>query len=65
MEVKRNTSVTLSANDIEQLIIDGLKKRGYVADNYSVIFDMRSRIEGFGTAEYEVTSFRGARVDIE
>ena len=61
MEIKKNITIELSEQDVQEIIVDYLTRKGYKITN--VRFLVGSKIEGFGMDEHEVRHFQGACVN--
>lgn len=62
MEIKKNITIELSENDVKDIIVDYLKREGYVVVAKDVRLSVGSRLEGYGMAEHPVNYFEGAFV---
>lgn len=60
MQIKKNITIELSEKDVKEIIADYLNKKGYKITVDDVNISVGSRIEGYGTGEYEVNYFKAA-----
>jgi hypothetical protein len=65
MEIKENITINLSEEDVKEIIVDYLNKKGYKVKSDNVKLSIGSRLEGYGMMEHEVTYFKGAYVNCE
>lgn len=66
MNIITNTTITLSQNDVSDIIKQYLKTKGYtIADDMKIDYRITTRTEGFGCNEYPVKVFNNAFVEIE
>lgn len=63
MEIKKNITINLSDDDVKEIIVDYLKREGYDITTNDVSFSISSRCEGYGTAEHNVSYFKGACIN--
>jgi hypothetical protein len=64
MDIKRSVSITITPDEIKQIITRSLKEEGYDIANCAISFNVKNECEGYGMMEHEVTRFRGATVEI-
>lgn len=57
MLLNYNTTIHLSAEEVEKIIKDFLEKEGFVTTSLS--FDVHREICGIGPAEHECINFKG------
>lgn len=62
MDIKKNITITLSEEDVKEIISDYLNRNGYVVKKDNVTLSVGSRIEGYGMGEHPVNYFQCASV---
>jgi hypothetical protein len=62
MNIKTSIKIELSVDDVKEIIINYLKNEGYDFSVGDVVFNIRTRYEGYGMAERPVDYFDGAYV---
>jgi hypothetical protein len=62
MNIKTSIKIELSADDVKGIIINYLENEGYDFSVDDVVFNIRTRYEGYGMAEHPVGYFDGAYV---
>lgn len=63
MNIKKNTTINLSKEDVKEIISEYLSNNGFKVKKDDITFSVGSRIEGYGMGEYEVNYFKGALVN--
>ncbi len=63
MKAKKNITINLSEDDVKQVIVDYLKRKGYEVTNNDVRLSVGSRSEGYGMSERKANYFKGAYVN--
>lgn len=64
MEIKRKTIITLSDNDIKEIVAQHLNSKGMNVKAKDVALSVGSKIEGYGVSEHYVHYFKECRVEI-
>ncbi len=62
MNIKKNITISLSEEDVKEIISDYLNRNGYEVKKENITFPVGSRLEGYGMAEHPVYYFKGACV---
>lgn len=63
MNIKRNITINLDANEVKEIIADRLDQEGYEVTADDIQINVGSRFEGYGMAEHQVVYFAGCTVD--
>lgn len=62
MDIKKNITITLSEEDVKEIISDYLNHNGYEVRKDNVTLSVGSRLEGYGMAEHPVCYFQCASI---
>lgn len=62
MDIKKNITITLSEEDVKEVISDYLNRNGYEVKKDNVTLNVGSRLEGYGMGEHQVHYFQCASV---
>ena len=63
MNIKKNITIKLSADDVRQIISDYLTNDGYTTKPEDIKFNIGEECRGYGMAEHYVTIFEGCSVN--
>lgn len=58
MELKKKITITLSENDVKEIVAEYLTSNGYRVDSDDVFLNVERTTKGYGMGEYEVTRFK-------
>ena len=58
MDISKKVTITLSENDVKEIVAEYLTHKGYRVDPDNVTLNVGTTTRGYGMGEYETTYFK-------
>ena len=64
MNIEKKITISLSEDDVKNIVADYLVKEGYKVTSKDVNLSVKTKLEGYGLAEHQVTYFDGCTATV-